>query len=146
MSLNNPWKSYRQVSMQTAPPGQLVLMLYEGAIKFLDRALLGFTMDDPAECNQTINNNVMRAQDIIRELSVSLNMNEGGEFAANLYRLYDYLDRRLQESNLKKQDTGIREVIARLSTLRDAWASMLRGETIVPAQAQSQDARALVAA
>lgn len=132
MHLVNPWQSYRQVATQTAPPGQLVLMLYEGAIRFLECALGGFAKDDPAEFNLTINNNVLRAQEIIRELNVSLNMEDGGPFADNLRRLYDYLDRRLTDSNLKKEDTGIKEVIQRLSVLRDAWAAMLQGQTDVP--------------
>ena len=65
MNQANPWKSYRQVATQTAPPGQLVLMLFEGAIRFLDRALIGFTKEDPAEFHQTINNNIIRAQEIV---------------------------------------------------------------------------------
>jgi len=130
----NPWQSYRQVATQTAPPGQLVLMLYEGAIRFLERALSGFAHDDPAEFNVTINNNVQRAQDIIRELDASLNMAVGGPFAENMRRLYDYLDRRLMESNLKKQDGGIREVIKHLAVLRDAWSGLLQGLGSVPAQ------------
>lgn len=133
MHLVNPWQSYRQVAMQTAPPGQLVLMLYEGAIRFLERALGGFDKDDPAEFNLTINNNVLRAQEIIRELNASLNMERGGEFADRLRGLYDYFDRRLMESNLKKEDGGIKEVIQRLTVLRDAWATMLREQSNLPA-------------
>ena len=131
----NPWQSYRQVATQTAPPGQLVLMLYDGAIRFLERARLGFQYDDPLEFNLTINNNLLKAQAIISELNLSLNMEEGKECAANFRRLYNYFDRRLQESNQYKQEPGIVEVIGRLTILRDAWAEMLqkappsRGET-----------------
>src|ERR1041385_5026092 len=99
----NPWSSYRNVAMQTAPRGQLVLMLYEGALRFLDRALGGFDLDDPAESNIAISNNILRAQDIIRELDASLDLQQGGEFAATMRRLYDYFDRRLHESNLQKR-------------------------------------------
>ena len=95
----NPWKSYQQVATQTAPPGQLVLMLYEGAIRFLERALGGFSLEDPAEFNQTISNNILRAQDIIFELNVTLNIQEGGELAMTLRQLYDYLGRKLTEAN-----------------------------------------------
>jgi flagellar protein FliS len=103
-------------------------MLYEGALRFLEQALSGFTKEDPAEFNGTINNNIQRAQAIIRELNGSLNLALGGELAFQLRRLYDYFDRRLLESNVRKQEDGIREVIARISTLRDAWAAMLKGE------------------
>lgn len=121
-------RSYRQVATQTAPPGQLVLMLYEGTVRFLERALIGFDCEDPAECNETISNNILKAQAILHELNVSLNMEAGGEFSHTMRRLYDYLDRRLMESNLRKEQTGIREVIARITVLRDAWSAMLNGQ------------------
>ena len=124
----NPWKSYQQVATQTAPPGQLVLMLYEGAAKFLQRALGGFDIDDPAESNQMINNNIIRAQDIIFELNATLDMQAGGELAMTLRRLYEYLDRRLNEANFQKDIVAVREVSARLVTLRDAWAQMLANQ------------------
>ena len=125
MHVADPWKSYRQIATRTAPPGQLVLMLYDGAIRFLEQGLAGFSMDDPATANMTVHNNLQRAQDIIRELNLSLNLEQGGEFAATLRRLYDYFDRRLWESNTRKQPDGIREVIRHLEVLRGAWSSML---------------------
>lgn len=125
----HPANSYRRVAMQTAPPGQIVLMLFEGTLRYLDRALTGFSKEDPAEFHETINNNVVRAQEIIRELARCLDTSAGGELARHLERLYDYFDRRLMESNLKKQEDGIHDVMKRMSTLREAWASMLKGET-----------------
>lgn len=122
----NPWQSYRQTAARTAPPGQLVLMLFEGAIRFLEHAKQGFATEDPLEFNLTISNNIIRAQDIINELNLSLNMREGGAFAANQRRLYNYMDRRLQESNQHKTLDGIEDTIRRLTVLRDAWAEMLR--------------------
>jgi len=121
----SPWQSYQHIATQTASPAQLVLMLYDGAIRFLERALTGFAEDDPLRFNQTICNNVLRAQEILGELNQSLNLRQGGEFAATMRRLYNYLDWRLQQSNHHKEATGIKEVIARLAVLRDAWAQML---------------------
>ena len=126
MPPSNPWQSYRQVATQTASPGQLVLMLFDGAIRFLEKARLGFTFDDPLEFNLTINNNVVRAQDILHELNWSLDLEKGGEFAGTLRRLYDYMDHRLHESNQYKREDGILDVLKRLTVLRDAWAEMLR--------------------
>lgn len=125
MNPKNPWQSYRQVATRTASPGQLVLMLYEGAIRFLERAEAGFRLEDPVEFNTTINDNILRAQDIVRELDFSLNVDQGGELAIQLRRLYDYFDRTLLEANLRKDPTGIAEVIKRITVLRDAWATML---------------------
>ena len=126
MHPTNPWQSYRKVATQTASPGQLVLMLYEGAIRFLEKGLAGFAHEDPLEFNLTVNNNVLRAQAIISEMNGVLNMEAGGEISANFRRLYDYLNRRLQEANVKKQKEPIEEVLTRLRVLRDSWAEMLQ--------------------
>ena len=137
MRAANPWKSYRETATLTAPPGQIVLMLFEGAIRSLERALPGFTNTDPAESNMIIHNNLQRAQDIIRELNGALNMEQGGEFAANMRRLYDYLERRVWESNVKKNSTGIGEAIRHLTVLRDAWATMLANQGATPTERQA---------
>jgi flagellar protein FliS len=121
-----PWQSYSRVATQTASPGQLVLMLYDGALRFLERARAGFDHDDPKERNEAINNGILRAQTIFMELDRSLNMDQGGQVAATLRSLYDYFDRRLQESNVAKSPEGIIEVIQRVTVLRDAWIEMLR--------------------
>ncbi|MCC6233729.1 MAG: flagellar export chaperone FliS [Verrucomicrobiales bacterium] len=122
-------RSYLQVATQTASRGQLVLMLYEGAIRFLERALGGFAIDDPAECNETINNNIQRAQAILDELNSALNVEDGGELADRLRALYHYMDERLQTANLKKTTPEVEEVIVHLTTLRDAWREMLCQDT-----------------
>ena len=119
--------------MQTATPGQIVLMLFEGAIRSLDRAEHGFAIDDPSEANQAIHNNIQRAQDIVHELNMALDLERGGPLAHTLRSLYDYMDRRLAESNLQKSLPGILEVRKRLASLRDAWFEMLKGETGAPA-------------
>jgi flagellar protein FliS len=123
---NEPWQSYRKVSTQTASPSHLVLMLYDGAISFLERGLTGFNYSDPLEFNQTINNNVQRAQAILCDMNARLDMARGGDIAENFRRLYDYLYRRLQEANLKKKKPPIEEVIGHLRELRESWAEMLR--------------------
>ncbi|HXT13379.1 MAG TPA: flagellar export chaperone FliS [Candidatus Angelobacter sp.] len=140
MRAANPWKSYRETATLTAPPGQVVLMLFEGAIRSLERSLPGFTNTDPAESNMTIHNNLQRAQQIVRELNHSLNMEQGGEFAANLRRLYNYFEKRIWESNLKKNPEGVGEVIRHITVLRDAWATMLANQGSAP------DTRAVLAA
>jgi flagellar protein FliS len=135
MNAANSLKSYRRIATKTAPPGQLILMLFDGALLCLERALVGFEYSNPGEKNQAIHNNLRRAADIIRHLNNSLNLEAGGELAGTLRRLYHYFDMRLTESNLKKQRAGVDEVIRHLKELRDAWAAMLanRGrETELP--------------
>lgn len=125
----NPWLSYRQVATKTATPGQLVLMLFDGALRFLDKALVGFDLDDPLDSNLAINNNILKAQEILRELNMSLNMEKGGEFATTMRRLYNYYDLQLSQSNLQKDPAGVELVIRLLSVIRGAWAEMLTGNS-----------------
>ena len=136
----NPWQSYRQVATKTATPGQLVLMLFDGALRFLDKALIGFDLDDPLDSNLAINNNILKAQEIIRELNMSLNLEQGGEFATTMRRLYNYYDLQLSQSNLQKDPAGIQLVIRLLSVIRGAWAEMLSGNSAntVDVQAERQ--------
>jgi flagellar secretion chaperone FliS len=137
---NNPWQSYRKVAIQTASAGQLVLMLYDGAIGFLERSLTGFNHRDPAEFHQTISNNIIRAQSIIREMNARLDMDRGGEVAENFRRLYNYFYRRLQQANFKKNKEPIEEVIGHLREIRETWAEMLSrgGASIDPDQAKAR--------
>jgi len=127
----NPLQSYQTISLQTAPPGRLVLMLYEGAIKFLEKAILGLDVEDPLEMNQTVHNNVTRAQDIINELNNTLDMDQGGKLAVVLRDLYGYLENKLYQSNIRKDREGIQEVIDRLTTLQEGWSEMLEQENAV---------------
>ena len=129
--LRNPLQSYKTISLETAPPGRLVLMLLDGAIKFLERAKLGFDIEDPVEMNETVHNNITRAQDIINELNGTLNMDQGGEIAVVLRDLYVYMENKLFESNIRKEIEGVQEVIDRLSTLQEGWSEMLEQETAV---------------
>lgn len=129
--LRSPLQSYKTISLETAPPGQLVLMLFDGAIKFLERAKLGFGIEDPVEMNETVHNNITRAQDIINELNSTLNMDQGGEVAVVLRDLYVYLDNRLFESNIRKELEGVQEVIDRLGTVQAGWSEMLELESAV---------------
>ena len=133
MTTAQPLRSYQTIATQTAPPGQLILMLYEGAIRFLERALTCFQYEDPLEFNLTINNNVIRAQEIISELNNSLDLSEGGELAATLRRLYNFMHRQLTISNTRKSPEGIKDTLQRLSILRDAWGEMLRRQGSTPA-------------
>jgi flagellar protein FliS len=125
MQIINPLKSYTQIAAQTAPPGALILMLFDKALGSMETALAGFEYTDPRQRNETIHNNLRRAVDIIRLLNNSLNLQEGGELATTLRRLYVYFEDRLVKSNMRKSRDGVDEVIGHLRPLRDAWAEML---------------------
>ncbi len=121
-------RAYRANSILTASPGQLVLMLYDGALKSLAQAREAFTR--PREDFRriaVINQHLLKAQRIISELQGSLKMDAGdGQFAREMQRLYDYYNRRLLEANMQKQVEPVIEIERLLGELRDAWAEMLR--------------------
>jgi len=132
MQRPKPWEAYRKVATQTATPAHLVLMLYDGAIGFLERALAGFECADARQLNQTVNNNIVRAQAIIVEMNATRNREAGGEISANFRRLYNYLNTRLREANHQKKKEPLQEAIMRLRVLRDSWAEMLRNGPDTP--------------
>jgi flagellar secretion chaperone FliS len=119
-------RTYRANAVLTASPGQLVLMLYDGALKALALAQQAFLEPCPEPRRiENINRHLLKAQAIVAELQSGLNMEAGGEFAQTMNRLYDYHNRRLFEANLRKEVAPIVEVERLLRELRDAWAEML---------------------
>jgi len=119
-------RTYRANAILTASPGQLVLMLYDGALKALALAREAFARpeDEPRRI-ATINEQLLKAQAIINELQSGLNLEAGGEFARTMHRLYDYHNRRLLEANIRKREEPVIEVENLVRELRDAWAQML---------------------
>lgn len=119
-------RTYRANSVLTASPGQLVLMLYDGALRSL--ALAREALSRPPEDVrriEEINRNLLKAQSIIAELQGTLNFEAGGDFAHNMHRIYDYYNRRLFEANMRKQVEPVIEVERLLREVRDTWAEML---------------------
>ena len=117
--------AYRVNAVSTATSENLVVMLYDGAIRFLGQALRAFDHDDPLDFNLTVHTNISKTQAIIRELSRSLDVEKAGELGHSLISLYDYFDTRLQDANIRKDKAIIEEVIERISELRDAWDESL---------------------
>lgn len=111
---------YFETQVQTAPPENLVLMLYNGALRFAAQAVA----DLDAGRMQDAHNSLIRAQDIISELAGSLNM-DMGEISRNLLGLYDYMQYRLIQANINKIAEPIREVVTMLTELRDSWAEAI---------------------
>lgn len=120
-------RTYRANAVLTASPGQLVLMLYDGALQAMAIAQQAFTHPaaDPRRL-ETINHQLLKAQRILAELQGGLNFETGGEFARTMHRLYDYHIRRLFEANLRKQVEPLAEAENLVRELREAWAEMLQ--------------------
>jgi flagellar protein FliS len=122
---NNPLNIYRKTATTTASPGELVLMLFDGALRFMTAAEIGFQEENFARRNEQIHNNILRAQAIITELQATLNMEVGGEFSENLYRLYDFMQNQLSQANREKNIEKIKVVVGFVQDIREAWAQML---------------------
>lgn len=119
-------RAYQSQSILTASPGQLVLLMYDGALRFMAQARAAFALPEDAPRRiETINTSLLRAQAILGELRSNLNFEAGGEVATNLDRLYDYHLRRLFEANLRKDEVPLIEVEGLVRTLRESWADML---------------------
>ncbi len=125
MKSKNPLHIYRKTATTTASPGELVLMLYDGALRFMAAAELGFQEENFARKNESIHNNIQRTQAIITELQATLNMEKGGEFSENLYRLYEFMQDQLNQANRDKSLDKIKTVATFMQDIRDAWAQML---------------------
>lgn len=124
----SPYDRYKKVKIETASQGKLILLLYEGAIRFLNHAKL--SLEDKRY--DVVNNNLIKAQDILTELMLSLNMGVG-EIAKNLYSLYDFMYRKLIEANIKKDSGLITEIRDMLQELKGAWEQGIKrlGEKVV---------------
>ncbi|WP_226643269.1 flagellar export chaperone FliS [Mesobacillus subterraneus] len=120
MAVNNPYQSYQQNSVNTASPGQLTLMLYNGCLKFINLAKHAVLAKDM----QTKNTNIQKAQKIVQELMVTLNMDL--EVSQNMMSLYDYINRRLIEANIKNDTTILDEVEGLVIEFRDAWKQVIQ--------------------
>ena len=125
MQLAQYAKSYKAAAVTTAPPGQLVLMLFDGSLRFLAAARYGFDVEEIARRHEQIHNNLIRTQKILCELQCSLDLAAGGEFAKTMWALYDFMRDQLQRANLKKEKEPIGVVEKIIGELRDAWAQML---------------------
>lgn len=117
--------AYRQNSVQTASPGQLILMLFDGALRFMNRALQGFEQNEVIARNETVHVNLVKAQAIIDELQTSLSHDAGGEFARTMSALYDFMRTQLRAANLRKDSTPVLVVLELLGEIRGAWSAML---------------------
>ncbi|MBU6427836.1 MAG: flagellar export chaperone FliS [Cyanobacteria bacterium REEB65] len=116
--LNNPFAQYQMAQYETAPPDKLLLMLYDGAIRFTNSGIKAM-----GEKNiEAAHKNCIRVQNILTELMSTLKFDVGGDIAQNLFRLYEYLHRRTIAANLNKDPEILLEVVSHLRDLRETWA------------------------
>ena len=112
--------AYRKNAVATQTPGQLIVMLYEGAIRFLHQATAAIQAGDHKEKARLIG----KAADIINELNCSLDVEAGGEVARNLRSLYNFCLRHLHQAVLTSDAQMVSDVIACLSELNEGWKAI----------------------
>ena len=114
-------QQYQKANTLTTDKGKMVVLLYDGAINFLQRAKHCIQKEDvPGKCN-----NINRASDIIQELNFSLDTEAGGELAQTLRRLYLFMNRQLVQAKIDHDGTKqMDEVIGLLKPLNDAWRTI----------------------
>ncbi|HEY3060876.1 MAG TPA: flagellar export chaperone FliS [Chloroflexota bacterium] len=118
----NAYQVYRQTQAQTAAPGELVVMLYRGAVRFVSTAITAIEGNDIEAAHV----NLVRTQAIIAELLETVDLERGGAIADQLVSIYEYLNHRLIEANLRKDAEPAREVERYLRDLLPAWEEAAR--------------------
>lgn len=121
VGIPNPYQQYRQIEVETASPGRLVLMLYDAAIRNCRQAVAAWESSNETVAREKI----YRAQDILAELIGSLNF-DAGDLARNLFRLYEYMNYRLIQSAVRKDVAAVQEVAKLLEELREAWEQVIK--------------------
>lgn len=120
MALPNRYEQYNNNKIMTASPAELTLMLYEGAIKFCNIAIMGVEQKDVEKAH----NNIIKTEKIIRYLRETLDMKY--PVAQDFENIYVYLDRRLVEANMKKDKEILEEICEHLRSVRDTWKEVMR--------------------
>lgn len=119
MSVPNPYEAYQQNAVSTASPGELTLMLYEGCLKFINLAKADIEKNNIEGKNR----NIQKAQNIITELLVTLNMNY--EISKQIAPLYEFVRRKLIEANVKNSIQSLEEAEMIVAEFRDTWKEVI---------------------
>ena len=120
MPMQNPYEQYQKNKILTASPAEITLMLYEGAIKFCNVAIIAIEQNDIEKAH----NNIRKTQRIIEEFRNTLDHQY--PVAEDFDRIYVYVLRRLFEANLKKDKGILEEVNTHLRSLRDTWKEVMK--------------------
>ncbi|MFA9558935.1 flagellar export chaperone FliS [Evansella sp. AB-rgal1] len=119
MAVNNPYASYKQKATETKSPGELTLMLYEGCLKFIKRAEKAIIDENV----QDKNTNLLKAQNIIHELMVTLKTDT--DVAKNMLQMYDFILNRLVAANMNNDLTALKEAEQFVIEFRDTWKQVI---------------------
>ena len=122
---NNAQYTYQATRISTATKEQLLLITYDIGIKACRTAENAMSAKDKTPDYDTANREIIRAQEVVRELMVTLNKERGGEMADKLMQLYEYMYQLLVDANMKKEPDNLRTVRGMLEELKQTWESAL---------------------
>ncbi|WAA11395.1 flagellar export chaperone FliS [Fervidibacillus albus] len=120
MAIQNPYQAYQTNSVNTATPGELTLMLYNGCLKFIQMAKVAINDKNFEEKNK----NIQKAQDIVSELMSTLNMDI--EISHQMMPLYDFVRTKLIEANVKNNVKSLEEAESIVTEFRDTWKQVIQ--------------------
>jgi flagellar protein FliS len=118
----NPYQKYQENKIEGSSQGEMIILLYEGCIKFMNEAIIFIEEKKIQEAH----NKIIKAQRIINELMITLDFEVGGEIAQNLYNLYDFIMNELIKANIKKEPEGLLNSIEVMDELLDAWRVVIK--------------------
>ena len=122
--------AYKEMSVKTASQGSLILMLYDEGIKRIEASIELLNVESlPPSSIEKINNNILKAQEVVTELMASINVEKGGEIASNLTAIYSYFYQQLLQANIKKDIALLKDILFMMRDLRSAWKEAIDAES-----------------
>ena len=134
MSNQHGANQYKQMSIKTANRGQILIMLYEAAIRHVKKAAIAIEQKDIGAKGVAIG----KAHDIINELNATLNFEIGGDIALNLERLYNFMAEQLVKANIENSKASLEIVQKNLETLLEGWRIAVTQVNLAPNQNQNK--------
>ncbi|MFB6347314.1 MAG: flagellar export chaperone FliS [bacterium] len=131
---SDPYSSYKETQVETASQEKILLMLYEGCIKFTRQAKQALHEED----YKTSHDKLIQAQDIITELMSTLDMDVGGEIAEELFRLYDFCLHNMIQANVDKDPSRLDDVLPVLEDLNEAWDEVINEQGMTLEKARKE--------
>ena len=131
--MKNPYAIYQHNTIESLPPAQITLLLYNKTLQCLDTAQQAFSNSLSVRDHEIIHNNLTRAYNILCELQRSLNFDQAPQLAHALYGTYKYAIQQVLQANQKKVAEPIKHAYRVISEIRDAWQTMLKeqnGKTV----------------
>ena len=123
MGTFNRLDAYKETHIKTASGGKLILMIYDEAIRQLDIAME--SLENNSYKMDNVSNSIIKTQDLITELIVSLDFEKGGEIASSLFSLYMFFNQQLMDANINKDVDLLKKIRVYLTDLRTSWTEVV---------------------